>query len=115
MKFRAILIISLIFVLLMFVNVISATELDNISLENNYEGDLNYNYELNHETNLLENNMGFNDSIEIYIGQNTTNDGGNGSYDNPYNSFNLAYNYVNTINKSQVTINVFDGVYWKVF
>ncbi|WP_407393044.1 hypothetical protein [Methanobrevibacter sp.] len=111
MKFRVISIICLIFVLLMFVNVISATELNNTSLENNGE-DINYNYDLNHENNLLRNNNDFDDSIEIYVGQNTTDDGGNGSYDNPYNSFNLAHNYVNNINKSQVTINVFDGVYY---
>ena len=46
----------------------------------------------------------------IYVGQNVTADGGNGSFDNPFRTFKLACDNVN--GEDNVTINVFAGTYY---
>ena len=46
----------------------------------------------------------------IYVGQNKTTDGGNGSQDNPFNSFELACNNLNGEEKAE--INVYNGTYY---
>lgn len=46
----------------------------------------------------------------IYVGQNTTSDGGNGSYENPYQTLKLACNNVN--GEDTVEINLFNGTYY---
>ena len=46
----------------------------------------------------------------IYVGQNKTTDGGNGTHDNPFNSFELACNNLSGENK--VEINVYNGTYY---
>jgi hypothetical protein len=46
----------------------------------------------------------------IYVGQNKTDDGGNGSYENPFANLTLASNNVNGQNK--VTVNIFNGTYY---
>ena len=46
----------------------------------------------------------------IYVGQNKTSDGGNGTSDNPFNSFELACN--NLIGEEKVEINVYNGTYY---
>ena len=51
-----------------------------------------------------------NDSIEIYVGMNKTSDGGNGSYDNPYATLDLACKNVNGENRA--TVNIFNGTYY---
>ena len=58
-----------------------------------------------------ENNGSDLNEVVIYVGQNKT-DGGNGSYDNPFSTFNLACDYANTQNKSQVTLNIYNGTYY---
>ena len=57
------------------------------------------------------NNEQINDlkSITVFVGQNRTSDGGNGSYENPYNSLNLTCGHVN--GEDKVIINIFDGTY----
>ena len=46
----------------------------------------------------------------IYVGKNTTENGGNGSYENPYANLDLACNNVN--GEDQVIINIFNGTYY---
>ena len=45
----------------------------------------------------------------IYIGVNKTENGGNGTYDNPFMNFDVAYNNIGS--EENLTINIFDGVY----
>lgn len=52
------------------------------------------------------------DELVIYVGQNKTDDGGDGSPENPFSTFNLACDYANTQNKSQVTLNIYNGTYY---
>ena len=61
--------------------------------------------EKSNEENVLSNN-----SIEIYVGENKTNDGGNGSYENPYATLDLACKNVKGGEKA--TINIFNGTYY---
>ena len=61
--------------------------------------------EKSNEENKLNNN-----SIEIYVGENKTNDGGNGLYDNPYATLDLACKNVN--GEEKATINIFNGTYY---
>ena len=63
------------------------------------------NFEKSDEENILNNN-----SIEIYVGVNKTNDGGNGSYDNPYVTLDLACK--NIKGEEKATINIFNGTYY---
>ena len=46
----------------------------------------------------------------IYVGQNKTSDGGNGTEENPFGSFELACN--NLTGEDKVEINVFNGTYY---
>lgn len=50
------------------------------------------------------------DSRVIYVGQNMTTDGGNGTLGNPFNSFELACN--NLSGEKKVEINVYNGTYY---
>lgn len=68
---------------------------DNIELENTENQEL-----------LSENN----DSRIIYVGQNKTSDGGNGTLNNPFESFELACN--NLSGEKKVEINVYNGTYY---
>lgn len=51
-----------------------------------------------------------NDSRVIYVGENKTTDGGNGTSDNPFESFELACN--NISGEEKVEINVYNGTYY---
>ena len=46
----------------------------------------------------------------IYVGQNTTEDGGNGSYKNPFSTLQFACN--NVSGEDKVTVNIFNGTYY---
>ncbi|WP_133241919.1 Ig-like domain-containing protein, partial [Methanobrevibacter thaueri] len=46
----------------------------------------------------------------IYVGQNITDDGGNGSYENPFSSLKLACD--NVVEGDNVTLNIFNGTYY---
>lgn len=69
----------------------------------------NENIEMENKENqeMLSDNI---DSIEIYVGENKTTDGGNGSYYNPYSTLELACQNVNGENKA--SINIFNGTYY---
>ena len=45
----------------------------------------------------------------IYVGQNITDDGGNGSYENPFSTLQLACD--NVSGEDKVTVNIFNGTY----
>ncbi len=57
-----------------------------------------------------EENLLCDTSIEIYVGENKTIDGGNGSYDNPYATLDLACK--NVKGEEKATINIFNGTYY---
>ena len=57
-----------------------------------------------------EENLLYDTSIEIYVGENKTIDGGNGSYDNPYATLDLACK--NVKGEEKATINIFNGTYY---
>ena len=57
-------------------------------------------------TNSSNENMVFD---EMYVGQNTTEDGGNGSYENPFATLKLACDNINE--GDNVTLNLFNGTY----
>jgi hypothetical protein len=61
--------------------------------------------EKSNEENISNNNL-----IEIYVGENKTNDGGNGSYENPYATLELACK--NVKGEEKATINIFNGTYY---
>ena len=103
-------------------NVISAAEMDNntsdVILNQNIEGiavidtnKLTYSNESclsddsdnqNLQTDTLKNSV-------IYVGSNVTDDGGNGSYENPFSTLKLACYNISGENKT--VINIFNGTY----
>ena len=108
------------FSLLFSINAISASE-NNLTCEKYTEPILNQS--TNAADNLLENSQ--NDDVEseessnrnvsdeeyiIYVGKNTTSDGGNGSYENPFATLKLACANVSD-GKNKVTLNIFEGSY----
>jgi hypothetical protein len=50
------------------------------------------------------------ESRVIYVGQNITEDGGNGSYENPFSSLQSACD--NVSGEDKVTVNIFNGTYY---
>ena len=52
------------------------------------------------------------DECVIYVGQNTTTGGGNGSYENPFATLDLANSYANNLSKNKTTVNIFEGTYY---
>lgn len=50
-------------------------------------------------------------SCVVYVGQNITEDGGNGSYENPFETIDYAYDSINGY-KDSITINIFEGTYY---
>lgn len=77
----------------------SEIELTNINEENNLE--------ISQDTQISSQE---NNSRVIYVGQNKTTDGGNGTSQNPFNSFELACN--NLTGEEKVEINVYNGTYY---
>ena len=51
------------------------------------------------------------DSCVVYVGQNITEDGGNGSYENPFEEIDYAYDSIVGY-KDSITINIFEGTYY---
>ena len=117
---KGIYIIILSLILILSVNFISAAELTNDSLELTSSDSLDNSDDLisisdsDKIDQLTDDNSDLSESenLEIYVGQNNTDDGGDGSPENPFSTFNLACDYANTQNKSQVTINIYNGTYY---
>ena len=123
MKFKYLLIIFLIFYIIMSCSfVVASDNTTGISSEKilnqqeitvdeeNTEILIEDDYLADFEDNdyLFDDNI--NNSIEIYVGENKTSDGGNGSYNNPYATLDLACQNVNGENKA--TVNIFNGTYY---
>ena len=109
-------------ILIFSVNFVSATDITDNSFEFNSNGDFNTDNigvessicSLNTNCQISENLEASDseDNVVIYVGQNKTVDGGVGSSENPFATLNLACDYANTQNKSQVTINIYNGTYY---
>ncbi|WP_296879066.1 Ig-like domain-containing protein [uncultured Methanobrevibacter sp.] len=119
---KGIILIILSLILIFSVNFISASELTNSSLEISSNDNLADNIDdipLNsmddsNELNQISDNSVLSepdDFIEIWIGQNKTIDGGDGSPENPFATLYLACDYANTKNTSQITLNIYNGTY----
>lgn len=117
----------LISILSLSVNVISATNINDTISENiiNQENDaLHEVIEMDNVDEVssfdekvisdnLENqnlNSGDVNITQIYVGQNISEDGGNGSYENPFSSLKLACDNVN--GEDTVILNIFNGTYY---
>ena len=93
-------------------SIVSAIDVDNnTDIETQSDATLNEINEKNHletsdDTLLSEHE----DSHIIYVGQNKTTDGGNGTEDNPFNSFERVCN--NLTGEEKVEINVYNGTYY---
>ena len=107
-------IIACLILIVVSLNMVSANEItNNTYLESldNQDGDLiidSINQPIQ-EVN-LENSFEEEDSYILYVGINKTDDGGNGSIENPYGSLELASNNIHGENKVQ--LNIYDGIYY---
>ena len=123
MKYINILTLMIIVLIFFSVNVVSASDLD---FNNTNEVELT-SYTIDSEIDKIDfaydsdmqieesNNVDLiksenNNSRTIYIGQNTSDDGGNGSYENPYSSLKLACDNVN--GEGIVNVYLFNGTYY---
>ena len=119
---KGIILIILSLVLIFSVNFISATELTNDSVELGTNGYLNTNSDVqvdsidnSNKLNQISDNLELSESDGgkiIWVGQNKTIDGGDGSPENPFSTLNLACDYANTQNTSQITLNIYEGTYY---
>ena len=115
MKFNKLFILVLVISIIFSVAVVSATdnETSNEIITQTNETDIN---EITDEDVGFENTenqellSGDSNSRVIYVGENKTSDGGNGTSDNPFNSFELACN--NLSGEEKVEINVYNGTYY---
>ena len=112
MNFKRIFFLILLFSIIISIGIVSASDVNNTtsdSLTQSNEMDL---------TNINEGETSSDNSISsqednsrvIYVGQNKTTDGGNGTEDNPFESFELASKNLSGENK--VEINVYNGTYY---
>ena len=117
---KGIYIIILSLILILSVNFISAAELTNASLELTSSDSLDNSDDLisisdsDKIDQLTDDNSDSSESenLKIYVGQNKTDNGGDGSPENPFSTLNLACDYANTQNKTQVTLNIYNGTYY---
>ena len=115
MKFNKLFILVLVISIIFSVAVVSATdnETSNEIITQTNETDIN---EITDEDVGFENTenqellSGDSNSRVIYVGENKTSDGGNGTSDNPFNSFELACR--NLSGEEKVEINVYNGTYY---
>ena len=124
MKFyKGLFIILIVCVIFSSVNFISAENYGNessilaISNDNSDMELLDENYCLeevnldNDELDDTNNILSATDDIEVYVGQNTT-ENGEGSYENPYASLKIAYDSINTDHHNNVIVNIKEGTYY---
>lgn len=114
MKFKNIFFLILLFSIIISIGIVSASD-NNSSTDITSSSDLIDINEITEEESNLENAQDTDifsqkNSKVIYVGQNRTTDGGNGTQDNPFNSFELACN--NLTGEEKVEINVFNGTYY---
>lgn len=115
MKYKGIFFLVLLVTIIISIGIVSASDADNTTADivaQSSEIDLT---EINEESNLeisQDNQLSSQEENYrvIYVGQNKTSDGGNGSYENPYGSLKLASNNLSGENKAE--INIFEGNYY---
>ena len=103
-------VLTMMILLICCVGQVSATN-DNSSLT--YDGDEIIVNDIDNENILssVNNNQKSSEEFyEVHVGQNITEDGGNGSYENPFATLDLAC--INVNSKGNVKINIFDGIYY---
>lgn len=112
MYFKRIFCLIILVSILISMNMVSASDLNDTTTEiitqfcgvNEQECD---NLEITQNNQIVSQDR---DSHIIYVGQNKTNDGGNGTHDNPFGSFQIACN--NLKGEENVEINVYNGTYY---
>lgn len=115
MNFKGIFWLILIFSLIVSISFVSANDTDNTTKDIITSSTISDLTEINEENNLeslSENEVLFSqeNSRIIYVGQNKTSDGGKGTLENPFESFELACN--NLSGEDNVEINVYNGTYY---
>ena len=114
MKFKGIFWLVLLVSLIISIGFVSAADVNDTTTDvvtQSSEIDLTDNNEDENLEISQENQISLQeDSRVIYVGQNKTTDGGNGTIDNPFNSFELACN--NLSGEEKVEINVYNGTYY---
>ena len=109
---KRILFILVLFIVIISVNAISATNINNTISDNvlNQESeDIQVVSEIEFDENQNSLSNVINPDI-IYVGQNDAEDGGNGSYENPFSSLKFACDYVS--GQDTVEINMLNGTYY---
>ena len=114
---KVIIIFTLISVVFFSIGAISANDLTNNTLKSINADDYYLGSNLIPSSDLLSEepntvNESYDDSLEIYVGKNVSENGGNGSYDNPFSTLNQACDYANNNSKDKITINLFEGTYY---
>lgn len=115
MNFKGIFWLVLLLSVIISMGIVSATDMNDTTIDNvtqTNEIDLT---DINQEDNLEISQVNHLSSQEqnsrvIYVGQNKSSNGGNGTEDNPFESFELACN--NLSGEEKVKINVYNGTYY---
>ena len=113
LKTFKIFVLSMILLLICFVGIASATDNNDYLNDSEYEiNDIDENVLSSDNPDILGDDIqdSSENVYEIYVGSNITEDGGNGSYENPFATLDLACSDVN--GKNNVKINIFDGTYY---
>ena len=113
LKTFKIFVLSMILLLICFVGIASATDNNDHLSDSEYEiNDIDENVLSSDNPDILGDDIqdSSENVYEIYVGSNITEDGGNGSYENPFATLDLACSDVN--GKNNVKINIFDGTYY---
>ena len=113
LKTFKIFVLSMILLLICCVGIASATDNNDYLNDSEYEiNDIDENVLSSDNPDILGDDIqdSSENVYEIYVGSNITEDGGNGSYENPFATLDLACSDVN--GKNNVKINIFDGTYY---
>ena len=114
MNFKNIFWLILLLSILISIGFVSATDVNDTTTDIMAQPNENDLIDINEENNLetpQDNQISSQENSHvIYVGQNTTSDGGNGSYENPYQTLKLACDNVN--GEDTVEINLFNGTYY---
>ena len=120
MNFKKVIILLVLFSVFLSINTVAASDVNlNNTISN--EGLNSINTEIIGSSS-FEDNLSYDkfqaslsevyqdESRVIYVGQNITEDGGNGSYENPFSSLQSACD--NVSGEDKVTVNIFNGTYY---
>ena len=114
MNFKGIFMLVLLLSLIVSIGLVSATDVNDTTTDSRMQSseiDLTDiekdNLEISQENQIFSQEE---NSRVIYVGQNTTEDGGNGSYKNPFSTLQFACN--NVSGEDKVTVNIFNGTYY---